>query len=444
MSVMKAGNPTFQLGTSAQVDQLRDLRWYHSIELPDGTVIPGLQSIETLRKRIDYFDLPQDLRGARVLDIGAWDGWFSFEMERRGATVVSLDLVAVENFAIAKQLLNSRAEHRVGDITNVDTKAFGKFDIVLCFGVLYHLKHPLRALEKIAALSDGTICLETYVTENDPPYSPRASCEFYELDELCGQFDNWCGPNIECLLAWCRCLGLCDVTLRKVVDYRAHVQAAKRKTFAAPVAATTLMSFYNPVTRDQGFEIDGEDYLACWFTSEGEPRKEELFATVGPYTTPCVNLIQMYEHTWHCTFKLPYGLEPGPHTMRLSTSSNSLRVLVGLDAAQRASYYAQRDTSAVRIAGVTDGKTWEPNIIHLGAEASFSVWLKGWAGDLARRDVQLVLDGFTMPASYASAHDAEGRIQLNCELPKPFAPGQHQLRVEGPFGWTDSVPVQLS
>jgi tRNA (mo5U34)-methyltransferase len=48
-------------------------------------VIPGFQSIEQLRRRISQFPIPENLTGKRVLDIGAWDGWFSFEMERRGA-----------------------------------------------------------------------------------------------------------------------------------------------------------------------------------------------------------------------------------------------------------------------------------------------------------------------------------------------------------------------
>ena len=74
-----------------QNNELARLGYYHSIELPDGRVIPGFQSIETQRSRIAQFPIPQDLRGKRVLDIGAWDGWFSFEMERRGASVVAVD-----------------------------------------------------------------------------------------------------------------------------------------------------------------------------------------------------------------------------------------------------------------------------------------------------------------------------------------------------------------
>src|SRR5487761_443334 len=79
-------------------DELAQLGWYHSIELPDGRIIPGLQSIEQLRSRVAQYPIPEDLRGKRVLDIGAWDGWFSFEMERRGATVVAVDSIRQDTF----------------------------------------------------------------------------------------------------------------------------------------------------------------------------------------------------------------------------------------------------------------------------------------------------------------------------------------------------------
>ena len=74
-----------------QIERLSKLGWYHSIELPGGSVIEGHQTIQQLRTRLRQFPIPEDLTGKRVLDIGAWDGWFSFEMERRGAQVVALD-----------------------------------------------------------------------------------------------------------------------------------------------------------------------------------------------------------------------------------------------------------------------------------------------------------------------------------------------------------------
>src|ERR1019366_10399961 len=67
-----------------KLEELARLGWYHSMELPDGRVIPGFQSLDASRNRLAQFPVPGDLRGKRALDIGAWDGWFSFELERRG------------------------------------------------------------------------------------------------------------------------------------------------------------------------------------------------------------------------------------------------------------------------------------------------------------------------------------------------------------------------
>src|SRR5258708_37328773 len=72
--------------------------WLHSFRLPDGTFYDGYLTIEELQRRISTMPIAQDLSGQRVLDIGAWDGWYSFEAERRGAQVVSMYCVEVKYF----------------------------------------------------------------------------------------------------------------------------------------------------------------------------------------------------------------------------------------------------------------------------------------------------------------------------------------------------------
>ena len=67
--------------------ELAEKGWYHTFELPDGTVIEGFMTAAQQKRRYAQFPIPEDLRGKKLLDIGAWDGWFSFEAERRGAEV---------------------------------------------------------------------------------------------------------------------------------------------------------------------------------------------------------------------------------------------------------------------------------------------------------------------------------------------------------------------
>src|SRR6267378_5493587 len=90
--------------------------WWHSFELPDGTLIEGPNSLAGQKTRIGQFPISEDLTGKRVLDIGAWDGWFSFEMERRGAEVVAIDSARQNTLIEAKKLLNSKVEYVIGDI----------------------------------------------------------------------------------------------------------------------------------------------------------------------------------------------------------------------------------------------------------------------------------------------------------------------------------------
>src|SRR3954469_14991055 len=131
------------------------IRWYHAIELRPGLRTPGL---DDPRERLGMLRVPDDLSGRDVLDVGAWDGFFSFEAERRGARrVVAADSFAwnganwstKEGFELAREALGSRVEDADVDVMDLDPLALGTFDLVLCLGVLYHLRDPLGGLERV-------------------------------------------------------------------------------------------------------------------------------------------------------------------------------------------------------------------------------------------------------------------------------------------------------
>jgi len=136
--------------------RVEELEWFHSIDLGGGVVTPGRDDSAAKLARLR---LPADLSGRSVLDIGAWDGFFSFEAERRRAErVLAVDTLAWERgeksgrpcFELAHRALGSRVESRRLDVHDVATAGIGRFDLVLCLGVLYHLREPLRALEAVA------------------------------------------------------------------------------------------------------------------------------------------------------------------------------------------------------------------------------------------------------------------------------------------------------
>jgi len=174
--------------------------WFHSIELAAGVVTPGLKSPEQHARELASLRIP-DLRGKSVLDIGAWDGFYSFAAERLGAArVVALDhhvwcldrqaknrykadckkkgivqqhpkyipelwrvdeLPGKRGFDLAHTTLESRVEAVVCDLMETKVEALGQFDVVLYLGVLYHMENPLESLRKVAQLTREVAIIET-------------------------------------------------------------------------------------------------------------------------------------------------------------------------------------------------------------------------------------------------------------------------------------------
>jgi tRNA (mo5U34)-methyltransferase len=189
-------------------------RWYHSIDLGGGIVTRGIDDTPV---RLARLDLPASLEGLSVLDIGAWDGFFSFECERRGAArVVATDYYswhgsgwgAKTGFELAREALGSHVEDVDVDVMDIAPGRLGTFDLVLFLGVLYHLRHPLLAIEKIAAVTRGTLILETVV---DLVGLGRPAMAFYPDRELNADPTNWWGPNQEAVVGMLKSAGFDDV-----------------------------------------------------------------------------------------------------------------------------------------------------------------------------------------------------------------------------------------
>src|SRR5471032_3308631 len=146
------------------------LRWYQTIDLGHGVITPG---VDDTPYRLGRLDFPASFAGQSVLDIGAWDGFFSFEAERRGATrVLATDWYACHGvgwgtnegkagFELAREARGSRVEDLDIDAMDISPERVGTFDVVLFLGVLYHLRHPLLALERVAAVTRDLLIIET-------------------------------------------------------------------------------------------------------------------------------------------------------------------------------------------------------------------------------------------------------------------------------------------
>ena len=265
--------------------------WYHSFALPGGGAIDGVIPVTRLEERYAHFPIPADLEGKRVLNIGAWDGWFTFAAERRGAQVTAVDCVEAPHFLELHRKLSSKADYRILEVYELPQAGLGTFDIVFLLGVLYHLRHPLLALEIVCALATDIVIVESFVTDGDTwreSTNDIPSMEFYEGYELANQFDNWVGPSVACLLAMCRAAGFARVELLRSEPSNAVV-ACYRKWEPPPsqpaTAAPELISAADSANYGINFSSHKEQYLACWFRSPRETiAKEDLRLEVGANT----------------------------------------------------------------------------------------------------------------------------------------------------------------
>jgi tRNA (mo5U34)-methyltransferase len=162
------------------LERAKDIGWYHTLELAPGHVTEGMFD---LREQKHHYGLPERLDGKRCLDVGTWDGFWAFEMERRGGEVVSLDLddereldypprrrpatypegPRGQGFQIAREIYDSKVERVNMNIYNATPEELGTFDFVFCGSVLIHIRDQLLALERIANLcSDMFVSAEEY------------------------------------------------------------------------------------------------------------------------------------------------------------------------------------------------------------------------------------------------------------------------------------------
>jgi tRNA (mo5U34)-methyltransferase len=183
-------------------------QWFHSFAFPDGARVDGIKPLESLQEEADLI-FPTPLAGKRVLDIGAWDGFFSFQAERRGAA----EVLATDHFCWSGQgwgdkrgfdhahaRFGSQVRSRDLDVADHRVADLGQFDMVLLLGVMYHVTDPYRTLEAAAAMSRDHLVIETVTALRHEPVPAMRLFTELELDR---DPTNFWAPNILALREMC-------------------------------------------------------------------------------------------------------------------------------------------------------------------------------------------------------------------------------------------------
>ncbi len=432
-----AGNPEFQRLIRLQTEAFARNTPYHSLELNDGTVIPGIIPVPQLRARLDRYPLPEDLRGKRVMDIGAASGWNSFECERRGAEVVAIDCVEYEELLAVKRLRGSKLEYAVVDIEEVTPERFGMFDYVLFFGVLYHLRHPLLGLEQVCSVTRDVAFIESYVID-DAPDPARCFMEFYETDELGGQIDNWCGPTTQCLVSMARAAGFPRVDFQYVDSRRGGAIACRRwePVHPAPgIVPPFLCSAVNNRHNDIVFQPRKDEYMSLAFLSDEKLTKQDVLVEIDEYGIPAIFVVHHDAGYWQVNVKVPPGISPGDHEVRVGTRaggfSDPVRIKMLPHGAERRygqTPFVAREESVALPVFVRVENTMDRSVTFRGyRNESLACRFTHSDATLDLSKVQLTVDGNPWPLLSVERPEP-GMWQVNARM-KGLPAGSHELRL---------------
>jgi tRNA (mo5U34)-methyltransferase len=414
---------------------------YHSFRLPDGRLAVGAMSLDWQEKRLAAFDLPPNLEGKRVLDIGPWDGYYTFEMERRGAEVTAIDYVDLDTFRALHRAFASKAVYRRMDVYEIDASGLGPFDIVLCLGVLYHLKHPLLALEKICAVTRDRCVVDTFVVDGEEHQhglgSPLPFAEFYERAEMGGQTDNWCGPTVAAVEAWIRAAGFARAEVRLVTDTTACVVGHRKwgalpPCDAPPIVLRLVKCHANP---GKSFQSCKEEYieLFCEWPAGAVPDLGSVYPEVDSFGVAPLDCC-LTPYGLLATFRVPPGLPPGSHTSRLKIGnagwSNELTFYMDLPPVDV--------TPEIRSA--QDGITWQSGIVNWADGGWLTLWVYGLSAEADPGNTTVLISGVPhVPGVVVPS--ANG--QVNVQLRPIIGPGVHDVVVVHRGSRSSPVTIQV-
>lgn len=202
--------------------------WFHNLHLPDGVqTAPDhfLGDFPSFKWRQIEPHVPADLHGWRVLDVGCNAGFYSFQLAARGACVTAIDMdphyLAQARWAAHQFGVHERIEFRQMQLYDLAREP-QQYDLVWFMGVLYHLRHPLLALDILRRRTQRLLMLQTLTMPGDEVVDPPADFPIDDRARLLGEGwprmafiegqmagdpTNWWAPNEACVRAMLRSSG---------------------------------------------------------------------------------------------------------------------------------------------------------------------------------------------------------------------------------------------
>ncbi len=274
--------------------QVAELRWYHTLDLRNGIITPGIYDH---RPFLGYYGIPEDLTGKTVLDIGAANGFFSFELERRGAHVTAADVsnwfdtdlspqyrrkleeAANERanfyfhqpFEVAKRALGSKVTKQYISIYDVSPDTVGMFDLVFCGSLLCHLTDPIKALWNIANVTKEKAIIATVIDTPDIGL-PMALM----IGDPAG--DGWWAPTRTCLEVMMACAGF--VGIEWISEFQLNYRNQSIGPYHGVLHAYKTVENWTPQTRHRDEILERQQHTT---RTRAQGEIERLKAIIGDY-----------------------------------------------------------------------------------------------------------------------------------------------------------------
>lgn len=250
--------------------------WHHSIDFGNGVASKGNGSLPYITAQGESLFSGLTLSGRSLLDIGAWNGAFSFEAKKRGASRV----VASDDYCWNNHVFKGRETFDLGlsmngldiealniDVPEIVPEMVGTFDVVLFSGVFYHLLEAVHLTKRIASCATHILILETH---QDFLESDKPGMVFYPGQTLYGDGSNWWGPNPHAMYEMLKEFGFEHVFYQDSPHYDDPSQPSFRKR-----------GIYHAFRTTESLSLMGGVNVK-WKNLEDAETRTEIFRALGP------------------------------------------------------------------------------------------------------------------------------------------------------------------